>query len=212
MLLPVRANPRTCFLRRALKCAAGLLVVASLLFLLRAPLLSAVAEAWMVNASLEKSDAIVVLGGDPNSRAYEAVRLYRAGWAPLVLVMNTRLQATDRLGITMSQGNVARQILTNAVPTEAIQIRGTNLDSTFQEAQTVKQWLKESGATSVIIPTGSFHSRRVRWVFHKVLGDSARLTIRSIGPEVCHDWWQHEGSLMDFQNEVIKFAYYLAAY
>jgi uncharacterized SAM-binding protein YcdF (DUF218 family) len=174
-------------------------------------LLSGVAEAWMVNAPLKKSDAIVVLGGDPNSRAYEAVRLYRAGWAPVVLVMGTRLQATDRLGITMSQGDVTRQILTNAVPPEAIQIRGTNLDSTFQEAQTVKQWLKESGATSLIIPTGSFHSRRVRWVFHKVLGNSARLTIRSIRPEVYHDWWQHEGSLIDFQNEVIKFAYYLAA-
>jgi uncharacterized SAM-binding protein YcdF (DUF218 family) len=198
--------------RRALKWAACMIAVAAVLVLLRAPLLSGVAEAWMVNAPLAKSDAIVVLGGDPNSRAFEAVRLYRAGWAPVILVMSPKLQATDRLGITMSEGEMERRILSNAVPPEAIQIRGTNLESTFQEALTVKAWLNESGATSLIIPTGPFHSRRVRWVFHKTLGNSARLTVRSIRPEVCQNWWQHEASLIDFQNEVIKFAYYLLAY
>jgi uncharacterized SAM-binding protein YcdF (DUF218 family) len=212
MFLPARANQKKCFLRRALEWAAVLLAATVVLVLLRAPLLSAVAAAWMVNAPLARSDAIVVLGGDPNGRAYEAVRLYRAGWAPLILVMNPKLQATDRLGITMSQGDMTRRILTNAVPLEAIQMRGTNLESTFEEAQTVKEWLKESGATSLIIPTGPFHSRRVRWMFQKVLGSSARLTIRSIHPEVCHDWWQHESSLMDFQNEILKFAYYMVAH
>jgi uncharacterized SAM-binding protein YcdF (DUF218 family) len=199
-------------LRHALKWAAILLAVVIALFLVRAPLLSGIAEAWMVNAPLAKSDAIVVLGGDPNSRAYEAVRLYRGGWAPRILVMNPKLQATDRLGITMSQGEMTRRILTNAIPLEAIQVRGTNLDSTFDEAKTVKEWMKETGATSVIIPTGPFHSRRVRWIFRKTLDKSARLTVRSIRPETCHDWWQHETSLIDFQNETIKFAYYLLAY
>jgi uncharacterized SAM-binding protein YcdF (DUF218 family) len=126
--------------------------------------------------------------------------------------MNPRLQATDRLGVTIFQGEMTRRILTNAVPLEAIQVRGTNLDSTFAEALTVKEWLKESGATSLIIPTGPFHSRRVRRIFHKILGDSARVTVRSIRPEVCRQWWQHEDSLIDFQNEVIKFAYYLVAH
>jgi uncharacterized SAM-binding protein YcdF (DUF218 family) len=192
----------------------GAVVLAALvaLFLLRVPLLSGFAEAYMVNAPLVKSDAIVVLGGDPNGRAYEAVRLYRDGWAPVILVMNPKLQATDRLGITMSQGEMTRRILTNAVPLAAIQVRGTNLDSTYDEALTVKKWMNDTGATSVIIPTGPFHSRRVRWIFRKTLGDSARLTVRSIRPEICHDWWQHESSLIDFQNETIKFAYYLIAH
>ncbi len=205
-------QPKTRRARLALKWLAGLLAVVAVLFLLRAPLLSGIAEAWMVNAPLAKSDAIVVLGGDPNSRAFEAVRLYRDGWAPTILVMNPKLQATDRLGVTMSQGEMTRRILTNAVPPGAIQIRGTNLDSTFAEALTVKKWLKETGATSLLIPTGPFHSRRVRWIFHKTLGNSVRLTVRSIRPEVCQDWWQHEATLIDFQNEIIKFVYYLAAY
>jgi uncharacterized SAM-binding protein YcdF (DUF218 family) len=198
--------------RLALKVAAGVVAAVALLVLLRRPLLAGLATAWMINDPLVKSDAIVVLGGDPNGRAYEAVRLYRAGWAPRILVMNPKLQATDRLGITMSQGDMTRRILTNAVPPEAIVVRGTNLESTFQEAGTVKQWLKESGATSVIIPTGPFHSRRVRWIFRKSLGDSTRLTIRSLRQEVCQDWWQHEPSLIDFQNEMIKSLYYFVTY
>jgi uncharacterized SAM-binding protein YcdF (DUF218 family) len=199
-------------LRRALKWAGILMAVAIVLYSLRGKLLSGLARAWMINAPLVKSNAIVVLGGDPNSRAYEAARLYRDGWAPLILVMNPKLQATDRLGITMSQGEMTWRILTNAVPVAAIQVRGTNLDSTFDEAVTVRKWMKETGANSVIIPTGPFHSRRVRWIFRKTLGDSAALTIRTIRPETCNDWWQHESSLIDFQNETIKFAFYLIAH
>ena len=199
-------------MRRALKWAGILMAVAIVLYSLRGKLLSGLARAWMINAPLVKSNAIVVLGGDPNSRAYEAARLYRDGWAPLILVMNPKLQATDRLGITMSQGEMTWRILTNAVPVAAIQVRGTNLDSTFDEAVTVRKWMKETGANSVIIPTGPFHSRRVRWIFRKTLGDSAALTIRTIRPETCNDWWQHESSLIDFQNETIKFAFYLIAH
>jgi uncharacterized SAM-binding protein YcdF (DUF218 family) len=77
---------------------------------------------------------------------------------------------------------------------------------------TVKKWMQETGANSVIIPTGPFHSRRVRWIFRKTLGKSAQLTVRSIHPETCRDWWQHESSLIDFQNETIKFAFYLIAH
>jgi len=62
----------------------------------------------------------------------------------------------------------------------------------------VKEWLTESGATSLIIPTGPFHSRRVRRIFRQILGNSTQLTVRSIRPETCQDWWQHESTLIDF--------------
>jgi len=80
--------------------------VAAVLFLLRAPLLSGIAEAWMVNAPLAKSDAIVVLGGDPNSRAFEAVRLVSRRLGSANSRDEPRLSATDRLGITISQAEL----------------------------------------------------------------------------------------------------------
>jgi uncharacterized SAM-binding protein YcdF (DUF218 family) len=167
----------------------------------------------MINDPPAKADAIVVLGGGAHFRSFEAVRLYQAGWAPTVVVMNSELRATDRLGLTIPEAELVRRILlTNAVPVEAIQIVGTNLTSTHDEALSLKEWSKDSHAASFLIPTGPFHSRRVRWVFHKQLGNSARLTVTSIHPEQCRDWWKKEKTLIDFETEAVKFGFYLVKY
>ena len=95
----------------------------------------------MVNDPPTRADAIVVLGGGAQFRSFEAIRLYQSGLAPAILVMNSELRATDRLGLTMPEAELVRRILlTNAVPPEAIHILGTNLTSTFGEALTLKQW------------------------------------------------------------------------
>ena len=39
-----------------------------------------------------------------------------------------------------------------------------------------------------------------------------RLTVTSIDPAECQDWWQHEKTLLDFQNEVVKFGFYVIRY
>jgi uncharacterized SAM-binding protein YcdF (DUF218 family) len=177
-------------------------------------LLRSAATAWMVNDPPAKSDAIVVLGGGANFRSFEADRLYRAGWAPTILVMNSELRATDRLGLTIPEAELVRRILlSNAVPPEAIQILGTNLTSTHDEALTLKQWAKDTRSPSFLIPTGPFHSRRVKWVFARAFRDaSATLTVTSINPELCRSWWKDEKTILDFQNELLKSAYYRLKY
>ena len=55
-------------------------------------------------------------------------------------------------------------------------------------------------------------SRRVRWVFRKNLGDTVRITVTSIRPEECRDWWMDEKALLDFQNEFVKFVLYRLRY
>jgi uncharacterized SAM-binding protein YcdF (DUF218 family) len=194
-----------------LACLVGLVVV---LYLFRAPLLSGMARTWMINDPPAKADGIVVLGGGANFRSFEAARLYQAGWAPTVVVMNSELRATDRLGLTIPEAELVRRILlSNAVPADAILIVGTNLTSTHDEALTLKKWSKDSHAASFLIPTGPFHSRRVRWVFRKVFRDATvRFAVSSIAPEQCHGWWQHEKTLIDFQNEFVKFGFYVIRY
>jgi uncharacterized SAM-binding protein YcdF (DUF218 family) len=167
----------------------------------------------MVNDPPIKADAIVVLGGGAQFRSFEAARMYHAGLAPAILVMNPELYATDRLGVTIPEAELVRRVLlSNAVPAEAITFLGTNLISTFGEAMTLKEWCKESHAASFLIPTGPFHSRRVRWVFHKHLGNSARITVTTINPELCRRWWKDERTLIEFQNEVFKSLYYHLKY
>jgi uncharacterized SAM-binding protein YcdF (DUF218 family) len=84
------------------------LAVRFLLFVLFSapPLLTGAAKAWMVNDPPVKADAIVVLGGGAQFRPFEAARLYHAGLAPAILVMNSELRATDRLGVTIPEAEL----------------------------------------------------------------------------------------------------------
>lgn len=184
-----------------------------MLFIFRAPLLNGAANVWMINDPMAKADAVVVLGGGAQFRSFEAARLYHGGWTPVVLVMNSELRATDVLGLTIPEAELVRRILlSNNVPAAAIHILGTNLTSTLEETLAVKRWFEESRATSLLIPTGPFHSRRARWAFHRTLGDKARLIVTSIEPEECRGWWTDEKALLDFQNEFVKFALYRLKY
>jgi uncharacterized SAM-binding protein YcdF (DUF218 family) len=200
--------------RRLLWLSGLCLLLSVLCFLFRSSILTALASAWMVNDLPAKADAIVVLGGGSQTRPFEAARFYHAGLAPVILVMNSELRATDNVGITVPEAELIRRVLlTNGVPAAAIQVAGTNLTSTFDEALTVKRWSKESHATSFLIPTGPFHSRRVRWTFHRAFRDRpARFTVTSIDPDQCRVWWKHEGTLIEFQNDVIKYGFYRLKY
>ena len=76
-----------------------------------------------------------------------------------------------------------RTLLTNGVPPEAIQLLGTNLTSRFDEALTVRSWIKATRAKAIIIPTDVFHTRRVRWLFRKELkGVPAEFRVVAMSP------------------------------
>ena len=65
----------------------------------------------MINDPPAKADAIVVLGGGANFRSFDVARLYQAGWAPTIVVMNSELRATDRLGLTIPEAELVRRVL-----------------------------------------------------------------------------------------------------
>src|SRR5436190_5585073 len=101
--------------------AGCILVIFGFIYLLRAPLLVGIAEAWIVRQDLERADAIMLLGGGIQKRAFEAARLYREGYATKVIVADVELQPTDVSGITVSETELMEQVLLkNGVPKEAI--------------------------------------------------------------------------------------------
>lgn len=190
----------------------GVLLLAALAF--HKPLLNGVARLYIVDEPVTKADAIVVLGGGANFRSFDAAKLYRDGVAPRILVMNSELTAIDRLGFTMPECELVRLILcTNGVPTNAITFLGEKLSSTYQEAVALRDWAGTNHAKLVLINTNPFHTRRVHWFFHKVLRRSQlEVRVRAIDRDSARGWWRDEGSLIDFQNELIKFAFYLVKY
>ena len=127
------------------------------------------------------------------------------------------------MGLTVPEFVLAREILlTNGVPESAIEMIGTNVTSTRDEALAARAWLLThhasritDHASRIIIPTDIFHTRRVRWIFQKALRGS-RTEVHVAAVEVprytATNWWHHEEGLIAFQNEVVKSLYYHLKY
>jgi uncharacterized SAM-binding protein YcdF (DUF218 family) len=213
---PVAAKPFRSRLRRlawllALGCA-----LLTLCYFFRSPMLRGVAEAWVVNEPVAKADAIVILGGGLENRPFAAAKLFEAGAAPKILYMDVKLSPSEEIGVTMAEAEVTHRILlSKGIPDAAMTKIGRSVASTYDESKAVEAWIEKTGAKSIIIPTDMFHTRRVRWLFHKELGDTkADIHVVAVDPRryKVTDWWQHEEGLIAFQNEIIKFIYYRIKY
>jgi uncharacterized SAM-binding protein YcdF (DUF218 family) len=230
-------------LRSVVLWSCGLVVLlAAFCFVFRSPLLRAAANAWIINDPVTHADAIIVLGGGLEYRPFAAARIYsnlvhqstlnpqRSTPNSLkVLITQPELPPTTQMGLTLPEFVLARQVLlTNGVPASAIQMLGTNVTSTRDEALAVRAWLATNSATCIIIPTDILHTRRVRWIFQKALSDirlpasdlrppaSDRIQVRVAAVELprysATNWWQREEGLVSFQNEVVKSLYYHLRY
>ena len=140
----------------------------------RAPILSGLAEAYVVNEPLEKADVVVAMGGGLQYRTFEAARLYHAGLANKVLIIRSKLAPTDLLGLTEPERDVFRKVLLKkAVPETAIVAVGNDCTTSWEDAVAVRDWMLQNGAHKLIVPTDIFHTRRARWLGRL---SSARIT------------------------------------
>jgi uncharacterized SAM-binding protein YcdF (DUF218 family) len=200
--------------RRLLVCFAVFFALLVSAYFFRAPLLTGLAKAWIVNDPPAKADAIVVLGGGIDTRPAAAAELYHRGLARKVLISNVQRVLP---GTTLSEAEVTRRILlTNQVPDYAILLIGTNISTTHDESLATRDWVRETGGVkTVLVVTDLFHTRRARWAFRKELrgtGTTVRLEAVPGSYYQANNWWRHEQGVIDFETEVFKFAYYLAKY
>jgi uncharacterized SAM-binding protein YcdF (DUF218 family) len=182
----------------------------------RAPLLRYAAAAWIVNDPVTNADAIFVLGGGLEYRPFAAARLFTNHSAPAILVSQSELPPTAQMGLTVPEFVTARLVmLSNGVPATAIRLIGTNVTSTREEALALREWVTQTHARSIIIPTDIFHTRRARWVFEKALHDTGaevHVVAVDVPKYTAADWWRHEEGLIAFETEVVKWAYYHVKY
>jgi uncharacterized SAM-binding protein YcdF (DUF218 family) len=194
---------------------AGCCLLAGL-WLFRAPLLTGLAKAWVVNDPAVKADAIVVLGGGLDTRPFAAARLYHEHFAPKVLYMDVKLNAAARLGVVIPERELTRRIfVSNNIPEGDLEAIGKSVASTYDETQAVRAWVERTGAKSIIIPTDLFHTHRARWIFRRELRDkNIQVQVEAVQmPDYdTSDWWKHEDGLIAFENEVIKSIYYRFKY
>ncbi|HEY4492635.1 MAG TPA: hypothetical protein VI958_11595 [Acidobacteriota bacterium] len=111
---------------RRLQCVAVLLAGMLLVGIAHVPILREIASFLIIEDSLEPAAAIVALGGEPPFREMQAAKLYRAGWAPTVIVIPGALreeqQTLSKLGIRVAEGwEISREaLMREGVPASAI--------------------------------------------------------------------------------------------
>jgi uncharacterized SAM-binding protein YcdF (DUF218 family) len=171
--------------------ALGLLVLAGGWLALRlAPTFLAVAPAP------KKSDLIVVLGGEAQSRAELAAKFFADGYGTNIIV--TGIGDWDR----------TRHYLTNSgVPPEVIVVDQEALN-TRENARNTARLARERGATNLLLVTSWFHARRAARTF-QTLEPQFNITVAQ-APYRWHGseaWWYRAKGLLP---EYLKLAWYWA--
>ena len=188
----------------------------SAFYFFRAPLLAGIGKWWVVDGPVSKADAIMVLGGGFPRRPIEAARLYRVGLAPKVLYSDVNINQFAQSGRDKPEPALTREVLIEqGVPESAVESIGHGVNNTYEESLAVRDWLRQTGARSVILTTDEFHTRRARWVFGKVLGPTgAQLQVKPIVTErfTTTNWWWEKKGVVSFQTEFVKYLYYRIKY
>jgi uncharacterized SAM-binding protein YcdF (DUF218 family) len=136
---------------------------------------------------LRKVDIIVAIsGGETQARTKEAVRLYRAGYAPKLLFSGA---AQDKSGPSNAAA-MRQEAIKDGVPSEDILIEEDSAN-TAENAIATAPILKAIGAQSIILVTSPYHQRRASIDFHQILGRNAVILNHS-APDSSwrkNSWW-----------------------
>jgi DUF218 domain len=170
-----------------------------------------------VSDPITPADAVVVLGGGIDDRPFVAADLYAKGLVKKVLLSKMRDPPSVKVGALRSDTEQNREVLLRlGVPDSAIETFGNVNKNTREEALALKDWTDRNVASALIIPTGIFETRRVRWTFRREFaGTGVRIEVLSVDPPGLYtraDWWKVADGLISFQNEVLKYLYYRLKY
>lgn len=168
---------------------------------------------------LEHADAIFVLDGTRLERPLEAVDLYKAGWAPLIVLSPGLPEPAELLarseGITFPrQAELVRNAMVQlGVPAQAIVADPGSVDNTASEANLLRAMVIARHWTRVIVVTSKYHTRRAGFAFRRGLkGTGATPIMRAsrYDPFDPAHWWRSRPDVRYGSREwVALILYYL---
>lgn len=193
-------------------CFLGFLLI----WFLIAPFL---AKNLIVEKSLEKSDAILVLSGGSAfvERTHRAAELYKKGVAPKIFLTNDGGQGGwDKV----EQRNPyfyekARwELIKQGVPESAIEVLPEIVEGTHDEAVLLEKIVRERNLKSILPVTSAYHTRRTLSTFQKVFGEKIEIGIAA--PEIPTPspdyWWLFRQGWRNIALEYLKIFYYWLYY
>src|SRR5262245_37731693 len=205
--------------RRAPWLGAALLVVITVAGFAHASLFRGVASFLIVEDPLEPAAAIVALGGQAPFRQIEAARLYRAGWAPLVFVVqegpSDEAAARRELGIEVVPGSeLSRQVLLRrGVPASAIVVPKAKSSGTREELQAAYAAMSAKDAP-VILVTSKYHTHRTRLTWNYVTEGRSKAIVRAPGQDPFDPtrWWRERRFVLAVVREYLGLINYYAGF
>jgi len=160
------------------------------------------AGAWLIAEDpLQAAPVAVVFGGKVPFRAMEAARLYQHGAAREVWLTQGGLFSEDavlaELGIERTpEYAYSRRVLERlGVPESAIRVLPGRNNNTAQEVRSIARELDRVGIDRVILVTSNYHTRRVKVLWRKLVGDRHQAIVRSSPDDTFepHGWWCDAG-------------------
>jgi len=157
----------------------------------------------------------MVLGGDPNGRAYAAAALVRAGLAERVLLSRVALEL-GTCGNGLPEHEVSRRVLlSRGVPESNVLVLGPEVSTTRDEALALAEFLEDHPTERVAVVTNDFHTRRAQWIFRRILGCRAENLQFVSAPNddfVLQRWWQTQTGFETVVGENLKLLFYVVRY
>ena len=200
------------------KIILGMVVVTTLLFLFRVPILSRYAAWFSVNSAKPGADALVVLSGSMKNRLVCSVKAIKAGYSDKVLITDVRME-TDLYpnilkGWTILADTIFKLEGINHQLIPSIKgPEGKGATSTFDEAYDIAKYCQDNKVKRIIILTDNFHTRRARYCFRKVFKitqTTTEIEVMGCKNSVFNEknWWTTEDGLQQYVLEPIKFLIY----
>ena len=163
----------------------------------------------VVEDPLKPATAVVVFGGGVPFRAMEASRVYKQGWAREVWLTKGGVFSADaalaNLEIERTPEYVySRMVLERlGVPSGAIRELPERTPNTAEEVRTVARGLDRFGGDRVILVTSSYHTRRVKSLWRKLVGDHPEAIVRYTPDDgfEAGRWWRDSADAMAVARE-----------
>lgn len=166
---------------------------------------------WLdVSEPVGKVDAVLALGGGAEQRPFAAAAIYKKGLARTLLVPRTKDKTAQAEGLGENEAERYRRIWKSlGVPEAQIEALPGAADSTRDEARLLKTWLEEHAGATVGVVTHTYHTRRTRLLFTRILGTEAhRVHFYGIPPDEFREdgWWKVPGFAPMIFFECLKLA------
>jgi uncharacterized SAM-binding protein YcdF (DUF218 family) len=186
--------------------------------------LSLLPRILQVEDKLQKADYILPLAGDWH-RLIKAAELHKEGFAPMVLLSNSRVRPPSRLNVLREEMGIEqipqrafrkRMLPHLGVPENSLKEFGDGYVSTAEEAEAFRSFIKTQKIISlgkpswrVILVTSPYHTRRARMIFDAAMPDIQFLVTSPPEGRLKAQWWRDQRSAQLAVLEGFKFAFYL---